>query len=227
MAKYPILQTFYASDTWRRFRLQIIAERGLICEHCHERVIHARELTLHHIIELTPDNVRDTSISLNPDNVLLIHERCHNKIHRHGAIKTERRVVIVYGPPMSGKTSFVKQNANNNDLVVDFDAIYYAMSTGMWYNKPNEIWPNVKAVHSLLLDQIKTRYGRWQTAWIIGGYPDHYKRETLRESLGAELVYIQASQEECIERLKKDPYRKDRASEWTGYINKWFDAYTE
>ncbi len=227
MAKHKKLQTFYASDTWRKFRMRIIAERGLRCEYCGERVVHSRELTLHHIEELTLENVNDRAVSLNPDNIQVVHHACHNKIHRRGKAKTGQQVYIVYGPPLSGKTSYVKDRMMPGDLVVDYDSLYVGISFLPIYDKPNEILPNVRLVHNQLLDNIKTRYGRWDNAWIIGGYADKYKREKLARETGAELVFLPVSREECVERLKTDLYRKKRLSEWTGYIDNWFAAYVE
>ena len=228
MAKHSILQTFYASDAWRSFRLGIIAERGLRCQECGEIIAIARDLTLHHTpIELTTGNVHDAMVALNPDNVQLVCSKCHNKVHKRNAAKTAREVYIVYGPPLSGKTTHVRQNMTEGDIVVDYDALFHSLSTLPWYNKPNELLPNVRAVHNLLIDHIKTRYGKWQTAWIIGGYADKYKREKLADEVGAELVYIRATREECLERLKKDEPRGSRSNEWTGYINKWFEDFTE
>lgn len=36
---------------------------------------------VHHKIWLTPDNIHDTSITLNWDNLMLVCQDCHNKIH--------------------------------------------------------------------------------------------------------------------------------------------------
>lgn len=36
---------------------------------------------MHHIIHLTPDNVNNPEISLNQDNLMLLCNECHNKIH--------------------------------------------------------------------------------------------------------------------------------------------------
>jgi len=227
MAKHSVLQTFYASDKWRNFRLLTINERGLKCEYCGERVAIARELTIHHKIELTPDNVHDALISLNPDNVMVVHHSCHNKIHKRNATKTKRQVFVVYGPPMSGKSTFVAESISPGDIVIDYDRLFAALSLLDNYDKPNELLPNVRAVHSLLLDNIKTRYGKWDNAWIIGGYADKYKREKLADDLGAELIYMEIIRDECLKRLKSDCRRSKREAEWTGYINKWFESYTE
>lgn len=73
MAKYARVKSFYASLTWQTFRLLLINERGLRCEYCGERVVRASELTVHHKTELTPENVDDVMIALNPDKVLVVH----------------------------------------------------------------------------------------------------------------------------------------------------------
>lgn len=227
MARHKDLQIFYASDTWRKFRMGIIAERGLRCEYCGERVAHARELMLHHIEELTIDNYQDAMISLNPDNVQVVHHTCHNKIHPRGNAKAGQQAYIVYGPPLAGKSSYVKHHMTTGDLVVDYDSLFAGLSMLPIYEKPSEILPNVRVVHEQLLDNIKTRYGKWRSAWVIGGYADKYKREKLAAELGAEMIFIHASRDECIERLKRDSDRKSRITEWTAYIDKWFATYTE
>ena len=80
-----------------------IAERGMRCEHCGELVIHPKELTAHHKTELTPENVHDHTISLNPDLIMLVHHTCHNDIHKRFGAKRVRSVYLVYGPPLAGK----------------------------------------------------------------------------------------------------------------------------
>lgn len=225
MAKYAILKSFYASEKWQKFRLAIIAERGLRCEHCYKTVTKAGDLTLHHKIELTPENVNDVNISLNPENISVVHHDCHNKIHNRFGYKPEKEVYIIYGSPLSGKTSYVKENMSRGDLVVDMDSLYEAVSFLPSYDKPDNLLSNVRVIHNQLIDNIKTRFGKWNNAWVIGGYADRYKRERLAEELGAELIFCDVSKEECLRRLSIDGERKYRIDEWEAYINKWFDQY--
>lgn len=227
MAKYAILQSFYASEKWQRFRAIIINKRGMVCEHCGQLITNVGDLTIHHINELTPENVDDVTISLNPENVVIVHHDCHNKIHkRFGYNSRGKQVYIVFGAPLAGKKTFVKQNIIRGDIVVDMDMIYSAVSLLPNYDKPDNLLSNVRAVHNLLIDNIKTRYGKWNNAWVIGGYADKYKREKLAEDLGAELIMCNTSKDECINRLMMDTARLYRITEWTGYINDWFDKYT-
>lgn len=225
MANYSILQTFYASEAWQTFRMVIIAQRGLRCEHCGQRVAKSQDLTLHHITPLTPENVRDAAIALNPANVLVVHHTCHNEIHQRFGHEPEKGVWIVYGPPLSGKTTYVRERKGPNDIVADIDALFVALTMRPAYDKPDALLPNVMSVQRLLLDNIKTRYGKWHSAWVIGGYADKYKRERLADELGAELVFCDVSKDECLRRLEADEARRFRQAEWRGYIERWFEEY--
>jgi hypothetical protein len=234
MARYNILKSFYASAAWLNFRAAIIAERGLTCEYCGQLIAHEREATVHHIIELTPENVHDVTIALNPENVLVVHgnglnsensPRCHDKIHNRFGYSAEKQVYIVYGPPLSGKSTFVQQNMRRGDIIVCMDSLYEAISGLPEYDKPDALLPNVRGVYNLLIDNIKTRYGKWGTAWVIMGGADRYKRERLADELGAELIFCECSKEECLRRLALDEERKYRQDEWRGYIEKWFEEY--
>ncbi|WP_096199503.1 HNH endonuclease signature motif containing protein [Bacillus sp. FJAT-45350] len=227
MAKYAILKSFYASEKWQRFRRIIVSERGPTCEHCGGLIAEPKDLHVHHIEELTPENVHDVSISLNPKMVMIVHHECHNKIHnRFGYKNKNRQVYIVYGPPLSGKTSFVKQYSTRGDLIVDIDRLYEAVTMLPSYDKPDQLLGNVIGIQSQLIDNIKTRYGKWNNAWVIGGYADKHKREKIANDLGAELIFCDVSKEECIRRLEIDVDRQYRQDEWRGYIEKWFSDYT-
>lgn len=226
MAKYAVIKTFLASQPWQTLRLVLINERGLRCEYCGERVAMSSDLTGHHKIELTPENVHDAIIALNPDNILIVHHDCHNKIHNRFGYQPSKGVFLVYGPPLAGKNSFVKEYMSRGDIVIDMDLLYAAVSLLPSFDKPDNLLINVRGIHNFLLDNIKTRYGKWISAWVIGGYADKYKRDKLAEDLGAEIIFCDVSKEECLRRLKLDEDRRHRQDEWRGYIEKWFERYT-
>ncbi|MGJ9381795.1 hypothetical protein [Salipaludibacillus sp. CF4.18] len=226
MAKHAVIKSFYASKEWIALRLLLIIERGNKCEHCKEIISKSKDLIGHHTVELTPENVHDHNISLNPDKIEIVCFDCHNKEHKRFGYKGAKEVYLVYGPPMSGKTTFVKHQVERGDIVVDIDSLYSAVSMLPDYDKPDNLYNNVIGIHSQLLDNIKTRYGKWHNAWIIGGYADKYKRERLANDLGAELIYCEVDREECIRRLEHDEVRQYRKDEWKGYIDKWFESYT-
>ena len=69
------LHNFYKSDLWHKVREEVILRAGR-CEVCGKP-----GTEVHHKIHLTLDNLDDQSISLNPDNLLLLCKDCHNKMH--------------------------------------------------------------------------------------------------------------------------------------------------
>jgi 5-methylcytosine-specific restriction endonuclease McrA len=66
---------FYNSKAWKECRKIVLRRDLYTCAHCYGR---AEEV--HHVIELTVDNINDISIALNPDNLLSLCHNCHTKI---------------------------------------------------------------------------------------------------------------------------------------------------
>ncbi len=215
----------YDSDKWQNLRMLLIIERGRKCERCGRRVMKSKELQAHHKIELTEKNVTDYNISMNPANIELICLACHNAEHNRFVRRTERGVYIVYGMPLAGKETYVLQNKGKHDIVVNIDRLFEAVTMLPAYDKPNDLLPNVRAVYNTLIDNIKTRYGKWHSAWIIGGFANKYQREKLAADLGAELIFIDTPKSVCLARLEKDEERRDRKEEYTRYIDKWCNEY--
>ena len=225
------LTDFYRQQRWRELRKYLIQERSkyglLYCEHCGKPIIKDYDAVLHHKIELTPQNVNDNNIAYNPDNLILVHTRCHIAIHNRfgGQLKGyQRKVYYVYGAPLSGKSSFVKDNAVKGDLIVDIDRIWECISGQPKYIKPNELKINAFQVRDCLLDIVKTRSGKWNRAWIIEGGALSSDRMRRIETLGAEEIFINTTKDECLKRLYDNPDGRDTEA-WAGYISEWFDKY--
>lgn len=193
-------------------------EQGiLLCEYCGQPITKKYDCIGHHEIELTEENVNDFNISLNKDNIRLIHFRCHNLIHkRFEGFKQD--VYLVYGAPCSGKTTWVKDVANDDDLIVDIDSIWEAVCKSDREHKPNRLKANVFGLRDCLLEQIKTRTGKWRTAYVIGTYPLRTERDRLCGLLNATPIYIDTTEEECLSRAPN--------KEWEQYIRDWFATFT-
>ena len=225
---FNTLQEFYKSTYWKNCIAVIKAERlndmGLnICEHCGKPIIKAYDCIGHHKEPLTLMNVNNPEISLNPDNIMMLHHSCHNIIHNRFGLYQRQRVIIVHGSPLSGKTSFVESAKGDRDIVVDLDRLWSAITFEPLYVKNNYLKTNIFEVRNHLLDQIKTRRGQWTTAWVIGSYPKRGERERLAERLGAELIHIDTPKEECLERLAKVTDSREY-SQWEQYINDYFEC---
>lgn len=216
------LYSFYRSKEWEnlleRLKIERLIEGQLLCEHCGKPIVKKYDCIGHHKIELTEVNVNDFNISLNPLNIMLIHFKCHNKIHeRFDGLKQE--VFLVYGSPCSGKSTWVNNVANDDDLIVDIDKIWECICLSDKYKKPNRLKANAFGVRNALIEQIKTRTGTWRNAYYISTMPLRSDRDRICDLLRATPIFIEETKEICLERAK--------TPEWKSFVEEWFGNYTE
>lgn len=214
----------YTGKEWRDLleviKLERMNEEGqIICEHCGYPIVRAYDCIGHHTIVLDESNYMDANISLNPMLIQLVHHRCHNIIHNKLGY-AQRQVYLVYGSPLSGKSTWVKNNMTEGDLIIDMDSIWQCLSGCDRYVKPNRLKQNVFAIRNNLIDMVRVRHGKWLNAYIIGGYPLISERERLIKSLGARPIFIDTDKETCLMRAE------DRPGDWIAFINDWWDKYT-
>lgn len=219
------LENFYKSDEWGNLTEQLkhdrIDENGnLICWHCGKPIVKVYDCIAHHTIFLTEENVNDINISLNPELIQLVHHKCHNIIHNKFGY-TKREIFLIYGSPFSGKKNWIDNVVEPGDLVVDMDNIWECVSGCERYVKPGKLNAVVFGVRDYLLESIKLRRGKWDNAYIIGGYPLISERERLCRELGAREIYIESTKEECLARLSECEDRRDK-KEWAKYIEEWW-----
>jgi 5-methylcytosine-specific restriction endonuclease McrA len=70
----PWAAAFYKSKPWRNVRDEVRRRDQYTCQRCG-----ARGTEVHHRHELTPDNINNPSIALNPANLELLCWECHDK----------------------------------------------------------------------------------------------------------------------------------------------------
>ena len=218
---YTSVSEFYKSREWERLleilKLERVDDTGqVICSYCHKPITRKYDCIGHHRIELTEQNVNDPDISLNPENISLVHFRCHNLIHRRFE-GFYQQVYLVYGPPCAGKTTWVDSVANDDDLIIDIDRIWECLCNSDRYHKPNRIKTNVFGVRDALIDMVKVRKGMWRNAYVIGTYPLRTDRDRICSQLRAREIFIYESKEACMGRASDE--------KWKQYINEWFDDY--
>lgn len=213
------VSTFYRSAEWETLRRSLMLERvdangDVICEHCGKPIVKAYDCIGHHKTPLTESNVNNYDISLNPENIALVHHKCHNEIHNRFGTYT-RHIYIVYGSPCSGKSTWVNERALKDDLIIDIDRIFEAINNG----RSNRLYDNVMQVYRLLVDMVRTRNGKWVNAFIIRGFPLKGERERLAAMLDAELVYIDTDEQTCLERAYK------RAPDYDKFVLDWWQKF--
>ena len=220
------LSSFYTSSEWKKFRKTVIAERlardgEIICEHCKKAIMFDYDIIAHHCnTYLTEQNVNDYNISLNSENIHLVHHICHNRIHEKFA-RPLKQVYIVFGSPSSGKSTYVDSIAEENDLIVDIDRIYSAINN----NRSMKVYSNVMKIWNDLIDVVATRSGQWKNAYVVVANCRNVER--LYRQLGGELIYIDTPKEECLERGKDkiNKYGDNYKKAIDDFHNEWNDTY--
>lgn len=122
---------------------------------------------------------------------------------------------VIIGPPCAGKSTFVKENAKENDLRVDFDLLAECLGN----SKKHEATGLVKEA------AFKAREGAIETAlknpdaesWIIHTSPTKAQMAAY-EKAGAEIIALEVSKEECLARAERD----GRPQTTIDGINKYF-----
>ncbi|MBR1736395.1 MAG: hypothetical protein IJ736_05195 [Firmicutes bacterium] len=227
MKRFRSLFEFYRSDEWANFRERVIMERmdkdgNTIDEVTGKVIVKAYDTILHHIEPLTEENVNDYFVSLNPENIQIVSHRTHNIIHDKIGNHRQKQVFLVYGAPLSGKTSWVKENACKGDLILDIDNIWQSVSGLPRYEKPGRLKAIVFRIYDEVYDAIRYRDGKWFNAFVVGGFPLKSERERTVRELQAREVYIECEKEICLERLAED---KERNEDWKKYIGDWFEKF--
>lgn len=76
---------FYKSAAWKKTRAAYWKAAGGLCEDCRRAGIITQGEEVHHIEELTPENITDPRVTLNWANLVLLCHRCHMKRHNPNA----------------------------------------------------------------------------------------------------------------------------------------------
>ena len=93
-------KAFYSSKAWRDCRHQVLRRDLYTCAYCY-----GRAQQVHHKIELTPSNISDPMVALNPDNLISLCHDCHTKITQgygdvaDGYVFDENCNVVSAAPP--------------------------------------------------------------------------------------------------------------------------------
>ena len=135
----------------------------------------------------------------------------------------KQRVYLVNGAPGSGKTSFVKSKVRPDDLVLDLDYITAALALDdSLYGDRKPQLDVALAVRDTILGKVERREGHWSKAYIITTERDSQKVKQLAERLNAEIVKMDASESQCIERIRNDTRRSAVADRHIELVNEWF-----
>lgn len=134
-------------------------------------------------------------------------------------IKHGDKIKVISGAPCSGKTTYVKSHIGDADLAYDYDALYCALTFKGSHTEPTQAQHDmVSKLRCKFLFQLKESQA--PVAWVIATRPTEWLRQVLGEE--AEYIAMNATRQECLERLQSDDTRRDKDL-WAARINRYFD----
>lgn len=238
-------KSFYKSKVWQATRQYILTRDRGLCRICGKP---AEEV--HHIVHLTPASMGDISITLNPDNLIAVCRDCHFDIHRQDAMKGRkekahqrivredgtyfdengmlvmRQIALVYGPPRSGKTTYVREHMENGDCVVDVDALKAALHLDGKRIADDNLLDLALMIRDYIIQRLSEKDSRFdcKNVWIVGGFPKRDEREKLTKLLNAKQIFIATQQSVCEQRAKETNVYGDMQY-GVDVVRKWFAQF--
>ena len=138
---------------------------------------------------------------------------------------TVESVEVVYGAPCSGKSTYVRENMGENDVVYDYDRLIRAMTTQEVHGVDKTVAHDIAiGIRGLMINRAKEETPI-KKAWIITRWPSDALREKLN-GLTVSETRMTTDRTACLERLDADETRTDKDG-WREIINKWFDDHAE
>lgn len=127
-------------------------------------------------------------------------------------------VYLVCGPPCSGKSTYIKNNASDGDLICDVDLIYGAISTHDPHDADLYIHEIALLLKDKLLDIIRERKGTWKDAYVVSIASTKEKVKRDKDRINADkVIFLNTPYEVCMDRAK------ERDFAFSLLIQEWFD----
>lgn len=130
------------------------------------------------------------------------------------------RIVVLAGPPCSGKTTLAHHLATDHDVVLDYDQIARNLGSPTQWLHP-EPW-RTAAEHDMQarIAQAAAHPGDG-TAWVIRTAPRPHQRAALVQQWNAKVYVLNPGRAECTRRAKAD----GRPSGTSRSISNWYHHY--
>lgn len=212
----------YSTKRWQRVRALHLADNPL-CVRCHEVGKLTPANVLDHII---PHRIDDTIDFFDSSNHQGLCTRCHNqknaedkKLYNYSSKESKPTVILVYGPPGSGKTTWaLKQDYN---LLIDMDLIWQEVTGLGWYDRPKHLLPKVYAERDRRIDSI-SKYKEGDKVIVISTNLKAHKIKELTRVYKPSMKRFYTTEEECIERIEQDD-RREGKQQHIELVKKWFN----
>ena len=199
----------YDDAAWRRIRLLVLQRDGYRCRIGGKKC----ETVANQVDHIIP--IADGGRRLDMNNLRASCKPCNSgraarMKHREGWRRSDTHIVLVVGPPGSGKSTLVGERAGPDDVVVDYDLLAEAL--GSKGHKAGKSDAATKARGAVLT---ALRRGELDApkAWIVSASPD-------AESMFPhhEVVEVDPGEAEVLRRCRE----AGRPAKWQTLVADWY-----
>lgn len=213
---------------WSRLKNNALQRDNFLCVKCIEKGEPRRAEEVDHIIPRSRGGSDDQS------NLMSLCSRCHSiktKSESNFAKKNIRkpacRVVMVYGPPGSGKSRYCKEAKGSHDVVIDFDDIVEEISGQSRAEQTNTEAFVIRAnrLRNIRIDELHNT--GYKTAWVPMTLPKKADRDWWEKQIGAEFILMETELFTCLSRIDGDDSRSKAEKEKTKEaVYKWYSEWS-
>jgi adenylate kinase family enzyme len=131
------------------------------------------------------------------------------------------RIVLLCGPPCSGKTTLAHHLAQPADVVLDYDDMARALGSPVWWQHP-EPYRTMAEQHMQTAVAHALATPRDGTAWVIRTAPRPAQRARLAQQWHAQAYLLNPGETEC----KRPAVEAQRPSGTRRAIGVWYHRYS-
>jgi 5-methylcytosine-specific restriction endonuclease McrA/predicted kinase len=230
-------RAWYDLARWKKLRRRVFLRDLFTCQRpeCGAVIAETSRLVCDHILP----HRGDERLFWDEGNLQTLCKPCHDKvkqaeerrgISREAASRAAPEiprpripVVIVCGPPGSGKSTYVARHKGPNDLVIDLDVIRARLSGGGLHAHAPGFTGHALEERNRMLVSLATDTTH-ALAWFVVAAPTVQERLAWSAQLGeARVVLMDTCREECLRRIASDPSRKGEVERMGMLVDQWFE----
>lgn len=203
----------YGHD-WRKVRAAVLERDGGVCQ------IRGPECQgtadqVDHVVPVGYGGAR-----LDPANLRAACRTCNggrgSRLKAKAGWRTSRtRITLVVGPPGSGKTSWVEEQSEPGDVVIDYDRLAEALGSPVSHDHGGQMHQAVSAARGALLRKVRRGEVDADRVFIVSSNPEAERRFPYHD-----LKVLDPGEGEAIRRCRE----AGRPEKWMELVRQWYAA---